>query len=166
VRAVNNLADSWPAVNVRNGAHPEAGNSPLPGLDLRHDAARVVTNNRPVPVVPVAPSRRRRPSRKSAALGADDGAMVRGAEVEVRLVRMAACALAMVDGWTWADVNRSRRLGSVTVGIGFDELDDLVLFVPGQPVCLIKCQPELARWSLGRCLPWIGAPDQVVKRDA
>ena len=32
-------------------------------------------NNRPVAVVPVAPSRRRRPSRKSAALGADAGAM-------------------------------------------------------------------------------------------
>ncbi|HEX4125409.1 MAG TPA: hypothetical protein VHY37_11830 [Tepidisphaeraceae bacterium] len=26
VRAVNNLADSWPALNVRNGAHLEAGN--------------------------------------------------------------------------------------------------------------------------------------------
>src|SRR3984957_10983546 len=89
-----------------------------------------------------------------------------GAEVEVWLVRMPACALGMVDGWTWAGVNRSRRLGSVTVGIGFDDLDDLVLFVPGQPVWLIKCQTEFARWSLGRCLPWIGAPDQVVKRDS
>ena len=40
--------------------------------------APLCINNRPVAVVPVAPSRRRRPSRKSAALGADDGAMVRG----------------------------------------------------------------------------------------
>ena len=39
--------------------------------------APLCINNRPVAVVPVAPSRRRRPSRKSAALGADDEAMVR-----------------------------------------------------------------------------------------
>ena len=37
--------------------------------------APLCINNRPVAVVPVAPSRRRRPSRKSAALGADDEAM-------------------------------------------------------------------------------------------
>ena len=160
-----------------------ATNSPCP--DLRRDTAPLCINNRPVAVVPVAPSRRRRPSRKSAALGADADAMVcketaegtptaspgsSGAEVEVRLVRMPTCAfeLADMDGCEGiqADVNRSRRLGSVTVCIGFNELDDLVLFVPGQPVCLIECQTELARWSLGRCLPWIGAPDQVVKRDA
>ena len=53
--------------------------------------APLCINNRPVAVVPVAPSRRRRPSRKSAALGADDEAMERkgrspgssGAEAEV-----------------------------------------------------------------------------------
>jgi hypothetical protein len=39
--------------------------------------APLCINNRPVAVVPVAPSRRRRPSRKSAALGANDEAMVR-----------------------------------------------------------------------------------------
>jgi len=37
--------------------------------------ALLCINNGPVAVVPVAPSRRRRPSRKSAALGADDEAM-------------------------------------------------------------------------------------------
>jgi hypothetical protein len=52
----------WPVLNVRNDAHLEAGNSPLlapiSGVVLR----AVVTNNKPVPVVPVAPSRRRQPS--------------------------------------------------------------------------------------------------------
>jgi hypothetical protein len=37
--------------------------------------APLCIDNRPVAIVPVAPSRRRRPSRKSAALGADDEAM-------------------------------------------------------------------------------------------
>jgi hypothetical protein len=105
VRAVDNLADPLAGSERVRRCAPGSVQpilfDPSAGMMLR----AVVANNRPVPVVPVAPSRRRRPSRKSAALGADDGAMEwkgrqrsysrrspgsSGAEVEVRLVRIGA----------------------------------------------------------------------------
>ena len=75
MRAVNNLTDSLAGCERARRCAPGSVQpilfDPSAGMMLR----AVVANNKPVPVVPVAPSRRRRPSRKSAALGADDEAM-------------------------------------------------------------------------------------------
>jgi hypothetical protein len=69
VRAVNNLADPLAGSERAQRCVPASRQltrlDPAAGDDLR----AVVINNRTVPVVPVAPSRRRRPSPKERSAG-------------------------------------------------------------------------------------------------
>lgn len=52
------------------------------------------------------------------------------------------------------------------VGIGFNELDDLVLLVTRQLVGLVERLPELAGGSLGRRLLGVWTTQQVIGADA